>query len=116
LTRITLTGDQYILFLLFLRLGIMASIAGVLVTSNYFKRLIFIQTRTRREDWWFALIFGALITAGTAVRLMVGYEGVAGRGRGRWRHCSSPFRLFWPVNGSLPSIFSHVQEREGRSA
>jgi two-component system LytT family sensor kinase len=76
LTRITLTGDQYILFLLFLRLGIMASIAGVLVTSNYFKRLIFIQTRTRREDWWFALIFGALITAGTAVRLLVGYEGV----------------------------------------
>ena len=76
MTRITLTGDQYILFLLFLRLGIMASIAGVLVTSNYFKRLLFIQTRTRREDWWFALIFGAMITAGTAVRLMVGYEGV----------------------------------------
>jgi len=76
LTRITLTGDQYVLFLLFLRLGIMASIAGVLVTSNYFKRLIFIQTRTRREDWWFALIFGAIITAGTAVRVMVGYDGV----------------------------------------
>ncbi len=76
MTRITLTGDQYILFLLFLKLGVMASVAGVLVTSNYFKRLIFAQTRTRREDWWFALIFGGIITAGTAVRLMVGYEGV----------------------------------------
>ena len=34
MTRITLTGDQYILFLLFLRLGIMASVAGVLVTTQ----------------------------------------------------------------------------------
>jgi two-component system LytT family sensor kinase len=76
LTRITLTGDQYILFLLFLRLGIMASVAGVLVTSNYFKRLIFTKTRTRREDWWFALIFGAMITAGAAVRVLVRYDGV----------------------------------------
>jgi two-component system LytT family sensor kinase len=76
MTSITLTGDQYILFILFFKMGIMASIAGAVVASMFFKRLLFTQTRTRREDWWFAMLFGALLAAGAAVRVLVGYEGV----------------------------------------
>lgn len=76
MTSITLTGDQYIFFILFVRMGFMAAIAGALVSSKFFKRLIFTQTRTRREDWWFAMLFGALLAAGSAVRVLVGYEGI----------------------------------------
>ena len=76
MTRVTLTGDQYILFILFLRMGIMAILAGALVSSSLFKRMLFAQTRTRREDWWFALIFGGTLAAGSAVRVLVGYEGI----------------------------------------
>ena len=54
----------------------MAAIAGVLITSNFFKRLIFLDTRNTRENWQFALIFGLLLTGGTAVRVLVGYEGM----------------------------------------
>ncbi len=54
----------------------MAAIAGVLITSNFFKRLIFLDTRNTKENWQFALIFGLLLTGGTAVRVLVGYEGM----------------------------------------
>ncbi len=54
----------------------MASMAGVLVTSSYFKRLLLLESRSARENWILSLIFGALLTAGTAVRVLVGYEGV----------------------------------------
>lgn len=54
----------------------MASVAGVLITSSFFKRLIFLDARNTRENWQIAVIFGSLLTAGAAVRLLVGYEGV----------------------------------------
>ncbi len=73
---VTLTGDQFVLFVLLFRMGIMASVASALITSSFFKRLIFLDTRTTRENWQMALIFGSLLTAGTAVRVLVGYEGV----------------------------------------
>lgn len=76
MTRITLTGDQYILFILLLKMGMMAAISGVLVTSSFFKRLIFLDRRNTRENWQFAATFGALLTAGTAVRVLVGHEGM----------------------------------------
>jgi two-component system LytT family sensor kinase len=75
-TRITLSGDQFVLFIQLFRLGIMASVAGVLITSSFFKRLIFLDARNTRENWQIALIFGSLLTAGSAVRVLVGYEGV----------------------------------------
>lgn len=76
MTGVTLTGDQFVLFILLFRMGIMASTAGVLITSSFFKRLIFLDTRNTKENWQFALIFGSLLTAGVAVRVLVGYEGV----------------------------------------
>jgi two-component system LytT family sensor kinase len=75
-TRVTLSGDQFILFVLVLKMGIMAALAGALITSSFFKRLVFLDTRTTRQNWQFALVFGLLLTAGTAVRVLVGYEGM----------------------------------------
>lgn len=54
----------------------MASVSGVLITSSFFKRLIFLDTRETKQNWQIALIFGSLLTAGTAVRVLAGYEGV----------------------------------------
>jgi two-component system LytT family sensor kinase len=76
LTRVTLSGDQFILFVLVLKMGIMAALAGALITSSFFKRLIFLDTRNTRQNWQFALIFGLLLAGGTAVRVLVGYEGM----------------------------------------
>ena len=76
MTRVTLSGDQFILFVLVLKMGIMAALAGALITSSFFKRLIFLDTRDTRQNWQFALVFGLLLAAGTAVRVLVGYEGM----------------------------------------
>jgi two-component system LytT family sensor kinase len=76
MTRVTLSGDQYVLFVQLFRMGIMASVAGVLITRSFFKRLIFLDSRNTRQNWQIAAVFGALLTAGTAVRVLVGYEGV----------------------------------------
>ena len=54
----------------------MASVSGVLITSSFFKKLIFLDTRETKQNWQIALIFGSLLTAGTAVRVLAGYEGV----------------------------------------
>lgn len=76
MTRVTLSGDQFILFVLVLKMGIMAALAGALITSSFFKRLIFLDTRDTKQNWQLALIFGLILTAGTAVRVLVGYEGL----------------------------------------
>jgi len=76
MTRITLSGDQFILFVLLLKLGVMAAMASMLITSSFFKRLVFLDKRDTRQNWQFAAVFGALLTAGTAVRVLVGYEGM----------------------------------------
>ena len=73
---VTLEGDHYVLFMLLFKVGITASFASALITSSFFKRLIFLDKRNAKENWFFALIFGAILTAGTAVRVLVGYEGM----------------------------------------
>lgn len=76
MTRITLSGDQFILFVLLLKMGIMAALASALITSSFFKRLIFLDWRNTKQNWQFALIFGSILTAGSAGRVLVGYEGM----------------------------------------
>ena len=68
--------DQFTFLILLLRMGIMASVAGVLITSSFFKRLIFLDRRTTTQNWWLALILGVMLMIGGAVRVLVGYEGV----------------------------------------
>jgi two-component system LytT family sensor kinase len=76
MTKVTLSGDEFILFVLLLKMGIMAALASTLITSSFFKRLIFLDRRNTKQNWQFALIFGSILTAGTAVRVLVGYEGM----------------------------------------
>jgi two-component system LytT family sensor kinase len=76
MTRVNLSGDQFVLFIQLFRMGIMASVSGVLITSSFFKKLIFLDVRTTKQNWQIALIFGCLLTAGTGVRMLAGYEGV----------------------------------------
>ena len=76
MTGVTLSGDQFILFVLLLKMGIMAALAGALITSSFFKRLIFLDTRNTRQNWQFAVVFGLILTAGSSVRVLVGYEGM----------------------------------------
>lgn len=76
MTRVNLSGDQFVLFIQLFRMGIMASVSGVLITSSFFKKLIFLDERTTGQNWQITLIFGSLLTAGTAVRMLAGYEGV----------------------------------------
>jgi two-component system LytT family sensor kinase len=76
MTRVTLSGDQFILFALVLKMGVMAALAGALITWSFFKRLVFLDRRDTRQNWQFALLFGLLLAAGTAGRVLVGYEGM----------------------------------------
>ncbi|MBN1885234.1 MAG: histidine kinase [Candidatus Krumholzibacteriota bacterium] len=76
MARVTLTGDQFTFLILLLRMGIMASVSGVLITSSFFKRLIFLDRRSTGQNWWLAVLFGVMLTAGAAVRVLVGYEGI----------------------------------------
>jgi two-component system LytT family sensor kinase len=75
MTKVTLSGDQYVLFVQLFKMGIMASVAGVLITGSFFKRLIFLESRNTKQNWQIAALFGALLVAGTVVRVLVGYEG-----------------------------------------
>ncbi|MDD4856771.1 MAG: histidine kinase [Candidatus Krumholzibacteria bacterium] len=76
MTRVTLSGDQFILFVLVLKMSIMAAVGGALITWSFFKRLIFLDKRNTRQNWQLALLFGLFLAAGTAVRVLVGYEGM----------------------------------------
>ncbi len=76
MTEVTLTGDQFIFFVLVFRVGIMAVMASALITSSFFKRLVFLEDRNPRQNWEIAGTFGALVAAGSAVRILVGYEGM----------------------------------------
>ena len=72
---ITLTGDQYVFFILLIKMGVMAVAAVVLISSSFFKRLIFLESRTTKQNIQLALIFGLVLLAGSALRVLVGYEG-----------------------------------------
>lgn len=65
-----------VLFVLFFKMGVTAAAAVVLVTSSFFKNLLLNDRRSPREDWHFSMVFGMLLMAGSAVRVLAGYEGV----------------------------------------
>ncbi|SVC33764.1 uncharacterized protein METZ01_LOCUS286618, partial [marine metagenome] len=74
-TDILLTADQFILVTLLVKIGVMASLATILVRYTFFRRILLIEDRGRREDWQFASLFGSLIAIGVVSRLLVGYAG-----------------------------------------
>lgn len=72
---ITLSADQFLLVTLLVKVGVMASLATILVRYRFFKRILLVEDRGRREDWQFASLFGFFIALGILFRLLLGYAG-----------------------------------------
>lgn len=76
MNNVTLTGDQFILFALLLKLGVMASLATVLVSSAKFKRLLFAEEAGRGRDLRVSFLLAFLFLFGVIARILVGYGAV----------------------------------------
>ena len=72
-SSITLSADQFLLVNLLVKIGVMASLATILVRYRFFKYILLFEDRGRREDWQFAALFGTLVAIGVVLRLLVGY-------------------------------------------
>ncbi|MBI4719774.1 MAG: histidine kinase, partial [Chitinivibrionia bacterium] len=73
---VTLTGDQFILFALLLKLGVMAGLATVLISSARFKRLLFAEREGPGRDMKLGVLLASLFSFVAAVRILVGYGAV----------------------------------------
>jgi two-component system LytT family sensor kinase len=71
---VLLSGDQFILVSLLIQIGFMASLASLLVTTRFYKRLIMIETMRPADPYWFALSFGLCLAAGVGARVLLGYS------------------------------------------
>jgi two-component system LytT family sensor kinase len=73
---ITLSESQYILVLLLVKVGVMASLATVLVRFETFKRILLGKKEPWHSKLAFPLIIGLMILLGVWVRLLVRYNAV----------------------------------------
>lgn len=64
-----------ILLTLLIKLGVIASLASIIVRFSLFKRLIFIEFRIPREKLQFALFLGIPFMLGVLLRLLARYQG-----------------------------------------
>lgn len=71
---IFLTSDQFILVTILIKIGVMASMASLLVRSPSFKRILFIPGRHPKEDIQFSVLLGVLLSMGVMIRLIVQYK------------------------------------------
>jgi LytS/YehU family sensor histidine kinase len=71
---VLLSGDQFILVSLLIQIGFMASLASLLVTTRFYKRLVMIETMRPADPYWFALSFGLCLAAGVGARVLLGYS------------------------------------------
>jgi two-component system LytT family sensor kinase len=67
---------EQLLLVLLIRLGVVASLASILVRSNPFKRMLLREERTLNQRTLLALSFASIFGAGVAVRIVVGYKAV----------------------------------------
>jgi two-component system LytT family sensor kinase len=73
---VTLTGDQFILFALLIKMGVMAGLATLLVTSSRFKRLLFEEDPGPAEKMKVSLLLAFFFAFGVAARVLIGYVAV----------------------------------------
>ncbi len=66
---------SFILLTLLIKLGVIASLASIIVRFGLFKRLIFVEYRTPKEKLQFALFLGAPFMLGVLTRLLAKYQG-----------------------------------------
>ena len=70
----TLSQDQLVLVTLLVKLGVMASIASLLIRFGAFKRLLNKEEPSLKEKLSFALVSGMLISFGVMIRLLLSYD------------------------------------------
>lgn len=71
---IFLTSDQFILVTILIKIGVMASLASLLVRSPSFKRILFVPGRHPNGDIYFTVLIGVLLSIGVMMRLVVQYK------------------------------------------
>src|SRR5262245_53634536 len=72
--EVTLTGDQFILVIALVKLGVMASLTSLLVRSRRFTDAIFTTHRTIGTQAVIALWLGLPFMIGAVLRVVLGYE------------------------------------------
>ncbi len=74
--EIFLSGDQVILVNLLIQVGFMASLASLLITTRFYKRLLREETQRRRDAMIFGLTFGLCLGIAVGLRFLAGYAGM----------------------------------------
>jgi two-component system, LytTR family, sensor kinase len=69
----TLSPDQLVMVTVLVKLGVMASIASLLIRFGAFKRLLYKNELSLKETLIFALLSGMLLSFGVVVRLLLNY-------------------------------------------
>src|SRR4051812_27529769 len=70
----SLTADQVLLTTLLVKLAVMAASATILVRFRRFRQFLIFEQRPPPDRLTFALTLGALLSAGVAARLLLGYN------------------------------------------
>ncbi len=70
----TLSPDQFVMVTILVKLGVMASIASLLIRFGAFKRLLYREELSLKEKLIFALLSGMLLSSGVIVRLLLNYD------------------------------------------
>jgi two-component sensor histidine kinase len=73
MNQVILSSDQFILLTLLLKLGVMASLATLLVNFSSFKRALFTDPRGRVSDVRISLLLALFFAFGAAIRILMGY-------------------------------------------
>jgi two-component system LytT family sensor kinase len=70
----TLSPDQLVMITVLVKLGVMASIASLLSRFGAFKRLLYKNELSLKENLIFALFSGMLLSSGVVIRLLLSYD------------------------------------------
>jgi two-component system LytT family sensor kinase len=70
-----LSGDQFILVSLLVEVGFIGSLASLLVTNRFYRRLLSQPSMRAADPYKFALSFGICIALGVGARILLGYSG-----------------------------------------
>jgi two-component system LytT family sensor kinase len=73
MNQVTLSSDQFILLTLLLKLGVMASLATLLVNFASFKRVLFVDFRGLVRDIKVSILLALFFAFGVVVRMLMGY-------------------------------------------
>ncbi|MGD8394835.1 MAG: histidine kinase [Candidatus Eiseniibacteriota bacterium] len=74
--QVTLTGTEFIIVLVLVKLGVMAALTSVLVRSRRFVDVLFTPRRTVITQSALALSLGLPFSIGVLLRVVLGYEGL----------------------------------------